>query len=402
MLLIETFKVALQSIWANKMRSSLTILGLVIGILSVVVITTLGNAAQADMMGAFDKYGKGKLNLNLNYYTERPVVYRDYFSDDDVAAISRMESEVAAVSAELREWMTIKYGDKEMRIDTYGVSNNYDEVETVDLLRGRFLTEEDVLGRRNVMVIDEKIARYLFGSTDCIGEVVTLTTGWYTMELMVIGVDKLSDSAILNMAQGNYAYGYMPISVASRMNFIDRYPRLMLQAQEGLNINSVGEKILNLLERRDKEKSMYRVDAKESQFSQVTQGLGFLTATISGIAAISLVVGGIGIMNIMLVSVTERTREIGLRKAIGAKPSVILLQFLVEAVILSVFGGMLGLLVGGIISFGIVQVLGLPFILSINTIVLAFLFSTTVGVAFGVYPARKASKLDPIEALRYE
>ncbi|AKL93853.1 ABC-type antimicrobial peptide transport system, permease component [Clostridium aceticum] len=402
MLLIETFKIALQSIWANKMRSSLTILGLVIGILSVVVITTLGNAAQADMTGAFDKYGRGKLTASLNHNTERPVVYRDYFSDDDIAAIDRMEREVVAVSAEVRRWMTIQYEQKEMSIDMYGVNHNYDEVETVDLLQGRFLTEEDLLGRRNVMIIDEKTARYLFGSTDCIGEVVTLTTGWYTTELMIIGVDKLSDSAILNMAQGNYAYGYMPISVASRMNAIDRYPRFTLQAQEELNLGMVGDKVLSLLERRGKEKNMYRINTRENQFNQVTEGLGFLTATISGIAAISLVVGGIGIMNIMLVSVTERTREIGLRKAIGAKSSVILFQFLVEAVILSVFGGMLGLAAGGMISFGIVNFLGLPFILSKNTIVLAFLFSTVVGVTFGVYPAKKASKLDPIEALRYE
>ncbi|NLM04864.1 MAG: FtsX-like permease family protein, partial [Clostridiales bacterium] len=136
--------------------------------------------------------------------------------------------------------------------------------------------------------------------------------------------------------------------------------------------------------------------------NQVSEGIGFLTATVSGIAAISLVVGGVGIMNIMLVSVTERTREIGIRKAIGAKTSTILLQFLVEAIILSVFGGILGLLVGGVISYGILQILGLPFIMSKKIIIIAFVFSTLVGIVFGVYPAHKASKLDPIDALRYE
>ncbi|SDJ93748.1 ABC transporter permease [Natronincola ferrireducens] len=402
MLLIETFRVALQSIWTNKLRSSLTILGLVIGILSVVVITTLGNAAQADMTSAFEQYGKGKLNVNLRGNADRPAVYRDFFSDEDISAIGRMEDDIIAISPELRRWMTIQHGNKQTRIDMMGVNHNYNQVETIDLLGGRFFTEEDTLGRRNVMIIDEKTARFLFDSTDVIGEIVTVTTGWYAVELMIIGVDKLMDSAILNMAQGDYSYGYMPITLAARMYFTDRYPRFMLQAQEGLNLDAVSERVLNLLERRNKERDMYWVFTREEQFNQATEGIGFLTATVSGIAAIALLVGGIGIMNIMLVSVTERTREIGIRKAIGAKPRVILLQFLVEAVILSIFGGMIGLFIGGMISLGIVKALGLPFIISKGVIALAFIFSTTIGIIFGVYPANKASKLDPIEALRYE
>ena len=402
MLLIETFRVALQSIWANKMRSSLTILGLVIGILSVVVITTLGNAAQADMSSAFDKYGKGKLNININWNLDRPLVYRDLFSDDDITAVEGLKDDVLAVSPELRSWMTIKYGNKERDIDIYGVNHKYDQVETINLLKGRFFTEEDLLGRRNVIIIDEKIARFLFDTTDCIGEVVTLTTGWYTTEMKIIAVDKLKDSAIINMTQGDYSYGFIPVTLASRMNFTDRYSRMMIHAQQNRDTKNVGERILNLLERRNKDKSIYRVYAHEDEFNQVSEGIGFLTATVSGIAAISLVVGGVGIMNIMLVSVTERTREIGIRKAIGAKTSTILLQFLVEAIILSVFGGILGLLVGGVISYGILQILGLPFIMSKKIIIIAFVFSTLVGMVFGVYPAHKASKLDPIDALRYE
>lgn len=402
MLAIETFRVALQNIWGNKIRSSLTILGLVIGILAVVVITTLGNAAQADMMGVLEKYGKGKLNVNLYGSPDKPATYRDYFSQEDILAVGNMGDDVVAVSPELRRWMMIKYDDKEINIDMYGVNYNYHQVETVDLLRGRFFTEEEVLGRRNVMIIDEKAARSLFGTTDCIGKIVTVTTGWYTTELKVIGVVKLMDSAILNMAQGDYAYGYMPVTLASRMNFTDRYSRMLLQAEEGTNAHTVGERVLNLLERRNKDKSMYRVYTREDDVKEINEGIGFLTATISGIAAISLIVGGIGIMNIMLVSVTERTREIGIRKAIGAKSSTILLQFLVEAIMLSIFGGLLGLLLGGAISFGIVRGLGLPFIISKSAILMAFLFSTVVGVIFGVYPANKAAKLDPIDALRYE
>lgn len=402
MLFTETFRVALQSLWSNKMRSALTILGLVIGILSVVVITTLGNAAKADMAGAFSKYGQGKVDISLDWDPERPPVYRDYFSDDDIRAISTMENDVVAVSPELHMWTTIKSRDQEINMQIQGVNQDYHKVGTVDIIKGRFLNEEDILGRRNVIIIDEKTARNIFGSLDCVGEKITITTGWHTLELKIVGIDKLMDSAILNMAQGNYSYGYIPLTLASRINVIDRYEGMKIQAQEGITGNVLGEKVLNLLYRRNKEKEMYRVSAIEDAVENVNQGIGILTTVISGIAAISLIVGGIGIMNIMLVSVTERTREIGIRKAIGAKSITILLQFLVEAILLSVFGGGMGLFLGGIISFIIVWVLGLPFVISKLAIFMAFIFSMVVGVVFGVYPARRAAKLDPIDALRYE
>lgn len=401
MIIIETFLIAIQSIWSNKLRSSLTMLGLIIGILAVVVITTLGNAAQTDMTGAFDKYGKGKLNMNLRFNTDRPATYRDFFSDEDIEVIG-LQGEIEAISPEIRRWMTLKYKDKEVRIDIMGVNEKYDQVETIELIGGRFFIEQDVLNRRNVIIIDEKTAISLFGSTDCIGEKVTITNASYTMEMMIIGVDKMSDSALLNMAQGNYAYGYMPLSLASRYYTNDRYPRFMIQAMETLDLNNVGERILNLLERRNKDPNMYRIYTREDEFNQVSTALNFLTITITGIAAISLLVGGIGIMNIMLVSVTERTREIGIRKALGARRGVILLQFLIEAIILSVLGGGIGLLMGMLISFGIVNIFGLTLVISIKSILLAFIFSVSVGIIFGVYPANKASKLDPIDALRYE
>jgi putative ABC transport system permease protein len=398
----EIMRAAFQSIWANKLRSGLTMLGLIIGIQSIVIITTLGNAAQADMTGAFEEYGKGKLNINVKNNADRSPTYRDYFSMEDIQAVGNLQEDVAAASAEIRRWMTVKYKNKEVRMDVYGVSENYNEIERIDLIRGRFISEEDVMGRRNVLIIDEKSAVNLFGTISCIGEKVTVTTGNYTMELMIAGVNRMSDSAVLNMAQGNYAYGYIPITVASRVHYLDRFPRLMLQAQEELDISRVGDRVLHLLERRHKDTDIYRIQSREGQFNRISQGLGFLTATVSGIAAISLLVGGIGIMNIMLVSVTERTREIGIRKAIGAKKKVILLQFLAEAVILSLLGGFLGLLGGGAVSLGIVRFLGLPFLLSPFSIILGFFFSVSVGIIFGVYPASRAAKLDPIEALRYE
>ncbi len=401
MIAFEILKIAIQNIYANKMRSALTMLGLIIGIQAVVIITTLGNAAKADMTGAFDQYGKGKLNINLTS-AERPVVYRDFFSDGDVEAIEALE-EIEAASAEIRRNVTLKYKNKEISSDLYGVNSNYDQVELVQIIKGRFLQESDIKGRRNVIILDEKSAVALFGTTEAaVGQVITMTTGPQTFELSVIGIDKISDSTLMKMAMGEYYYSFIPITLASRFYYVDRYPRMMVQAQEFISLDGVTEKILNLLERRYKDSAMYRIYKRETEFAQVSQGLTFLTATISGIAAISLLVGGIGIMNIMLVSVTERTREIGIRKALGARPSTILLQFLIEAVILSVLGGFLGLSLGSAIGYGIVSLLKLPFIISIGAIAYALIFSTVVGVVFGVYPAKKAAKLDPIDALRYE
>ncbi len=401
MIVFEILKIAIQNIYANKMRSALTMLGLIIGIQAVVIITTLGNAAKADMTTAFDQYGKGKLNINLTS-EERPVVYRDFFSDGDVEAIEELE-EIEAASAEIRRGVSLKYKSKEINSDLYGVNSNYEQVEQVQIMQGRFLQESDVKGRRNVIIIDEKSAVALFGNTEAaIGKVINMTTGTQNFELLVIGIDKLSDSTLMNMAMGEYYYSYIPITLASRFYYVDRYPRMMIQAQELISLDGVTDKILSLLERRYKDTAMYRIYTRETEFDQVSQGLSFLTATISGIAAISLLVGGIGIMNIMLVSVTERTREIGIRKALGARPSTILLQFLMEAVILSVLGGLLGLALGGAIGYGIVSLLKLPFIISVGAIVYALVFSIVVGVIFGVYPAKKAAKLDPIDALRYE
>ncbi|SCY74094.1 ABC transporter permease [Alkaliphilus peptidifermentans] len=401
MVLYEIFKVSIQNIWVNKMRSSLTMLGLIIGIMSVVIITTLGNAAQADMSGAFQEHGKGKLTVRMNYNADRPVYYRDLFSDADVESIDHIEDIVAA-APDISRWVDLKYGDKNLRMDLYGVNHNYDLVDHIDLLQGRFLTESDILGRRNVIVIDERAAQHLFGTVEAIGETVSMASGYQTIDLMIIGVTKMSDSVIANMAMGNYNYGYMPISLATRLFNLERYPRLTVQAIEAVNVDGVGEQILNLLERKNKDRDIYRINNMETEFNQLNQGLGFLTTTISGIAAISLLVGGIGIMNIMLVSVTERTREIGIRKAIGANRGTILLQFLLEAVILSFMGGLLGLLFGSGIGYSIVKLIKLPFIISVDGIIIAFIFSVVVGVIFGVYPANKASKLDPIEALRYE
>jgi len=401
MIALEILRIAIQNIFANKMRSALTMLGLIIGIQAVVIITTLGNAAKADMTAAFDQYGKGKMNINLTS-SERPVVYRDFFSDLDVQAVEALE-EIEAASAEIRRGVYLKYKNKEIYSDLYGVNSNYNQVEMVQIMKGRFLQESDIKGRRNVIIIDEKSAVALFGTTDAaIGEVVSMTTGTQTMELMVIGVDRLSDSTLLNMAMGDYYYSYIPITLASRFYYVDRYPRLMVQAQEELSLEGVTTKVLGLLERRYKDSKMYRIIKRETEFNQVSQGLSFLTVTISGIAAISLLVGGIGIMNIMLVSVTERTREIGIRKALGAKSSIILLQFLMEAVILSIIGGLLGLSLGGAVGFGVVKLLKLPFIISVKAILYAFIFSIAVGAVFGVYPAKKAAKLNPIDALRYE
>lgn len=401
MIIFEILKTSLENIWVNKMRSGLTMLGLIIGISAVVLITTLGNGAKADMRIAFEEQGKGRIDLAVRSSENRDVQYRDFFTEDDILAMGKMD-DVDVVSGEINRYLSAKYGKESINLDLYGVGANYEQINKMKFVEGKFFTEEDVKGRRNVLVIDESAAMKLFNTTDCIGKIVQVDTGYQTMELMIIGVSKLSDSTLMKMASGGYYQGYTPITIGERLIAMDRYPRALIKAKEQVELDGVGSRLLNLLTRRNKDSEMYRVYSADSEFSQLDSSMSFLTGTVSGIAAISLVVGGIGIMNIMLVSVTERTREIGIRKAIGARRNMILLQFLFEAIVLSVLGGFLGLLFGSGLAMLIVNFMGVPFILSKGSVGAAMLFSVMVGIFFGVYPAKKAAALDPIEALRYE
>jgi putative ABC transport system permease protein len=399
----EIIKISLSSIWANKIRSFLTMLGIIIGISSVMVITTLGLGAQGDIKNEFSRYGLNRADVGMNWDSKNPPVYKDYITYEDIDIIGNMQGQVEAVSPRIARYVTVKGRDKAFTVLLNGVTPDYLKIEKVEIIKGRFVNEQDEKAGRNVLVLDEKTARDIFGTIDCLGETLTISTWGRSLELMIVGITKVSDSTMAKMFdETNDNKGYAPTSVVRRLTYNPRLERFSVAIDRSFRVKTVGDMIINFLERRHKSPDKYMLYDYNSNMDEVTNIFGIITKIVSGIAAISLIVGGIGIMNIMLVSVTERTREIGIRKALGAKRRTILYQFLCESVILSLIGGLLGLLLGSAIGFTVVKILKLPFVISIGATVVSVIVTSGIGIIFGVYPANKAAKLDPIQALRYE
>lgn len=400
---LEIIRIALSAIWANKMRSFLTMLGIIIGISSVMTITTLGQAARMDIQNEFSSYGLNRADVLLNWDSQNPPLYRDYITFEDLDALQGMKGQIEALSPRLARYVTAKYGNRSVRLLLNGVNQDYSEIEKIELVKGRFINTQDDRGKRNVVVLDEKTARELFGTLDCLGSTFTVSTWGQSIELMVVGITKLTDSAIAQMFEStNNSRGFSPISVVRRLHYNDRLDRFSVRVAEQFKVPTVGSIIINFLERRHRTQDKYRLLDYNNEMKQVTTVFSTVTAIVGGIAAISLIVGGIGVMNIMLVSVTERTREIGIRKALGAKRRIILLQFLWESVVISLIGGIIGIIAGCGTGFIVVKTLGLPFSISVGAACLSFLVTAGIGILFGVYPANKAAKFDPVEALRYE
>jgi putative ABC transport system permease protein len=400
--LLETISVALSAICANKMRSFLTMLGIIIGISSVMIITTLGLGAERDLLEAFSRYGLNRADITMNWNSKDPILNRDFITFEDLDVVGGMVSHVDAVSPRLLVYVSLKGKNGPVSIMLNGVDAEFLRIENINIIRGRFITKQDEKSRRNVTVIDEKTARDIFGTTDCLGQVLTVSTGNRSLELMVIGIIGVPDSTMAEMFGAYDITAYSPVSVVRRLSYIPNLDRFSVTVKNSFEVETVGRMILNYLERRHRSEGKYRFYDYNSNANEVKSIFGIVTTIVSSIAAISLLVGGIGIMNIMLVSVTERTTEIGIRKALGARPGSVLVQFLVEAVILSLTGGILGILTGCAIGYAAVSALGLPFVISTGATVISVAITIGIGVVFGVYPAGKASKLSPIEALGYE
>ncbi|MEW9123555.1 MAG: ABC transporter permease [Thermotaleaceae bacterium] len=401
----ESIKVAIHAIWANKMRSLLTMLGIIIGISSVITVVTLGEGSQAVIGEEFEQFGVNRIYMSNNW-RENPTD-RDIITYEDLDAIQRaFEGEILAASPNYQD--SAKVVSKKETIDVYltGVNESFNKIQKIDMVDGRFLQEGDVKGKREVAVIDEGTALKIFGRTNVLGESILVQTRYRNVSLVIIGLYETPKSALSNMTGYDSPKEiYLPVSTIEKMYGIgNRIYGLEMNVAQGVNVQEISDRITKLIERRhgNEGDNKYRVYSAEGEMEAVNKVTGILTAVVSAIAGISLLVGGIGVMNIMLVSVTERTREIGIRMAIGARRKDILLQFLVEAVIISGIGGIIGTLLGIGFSFIAAMLIKMPPAVSPGTISIAWIFSAGVGIFFGIYPANKASKLDPIEALRYE
>lgn len=404
MLFFENLKLALTAIKSNKMRSFLTMLGIIIGISSVIAITSIGDSAKAAIGKEFENFGKNNMYIYLSWQMtqESGVEVSDLISEDDIDALKeRFSHEIAYVAPSNSANSKVSIGRIEGKFSISGVAGDYGKYKKMNLLYGRMITSSDVEAQRDLIVIDENAALHFFNTANAVGQTLPVTINEEPKDLTIVGVYRQNKSLFSGM-MGNEDYpAYSPYPILESGDIAANAIELFIA--DNVDIKSTGDKIADYLTKiKDKPKGYYLVESVEQQQGMMDKMLGTLSLAIGAIAAISLVVGGIGIMNIMLVSVTERTREIGIRKSLGARTKDILQQFLIEAMIISAIGGFIGTLLGtGIASIGM-SFAKISVVIDPLVIVMAVAFSAIVGMFFGLYPARKAAKLDPIEALRYE
>ncbi len=403
--LLESIKIALEAIFSNKMRSLLTMLGIIIGISSVIIIVSLGQGSQQMILKEFESFGVNRAYLGLSW-RENPRL-RDYITKDDINILSEAFSkEIKGMSPMVSDSGKINKRTEEINVELSGVNEEFNKIENISMKKGRFLLDTDMKTRRSVAVIDEKLALKVFGRTDVLDEEISVDLRYNQATFIIVGImeDKPAPFGNLGGYEPPLAI-YVPITNMEQMVGMNgNYWGLEINFNKGVNANQTLSRMISIIERRHNSqgKNLYITYTAESELQMVNQIMNILTLVVGAIAAISLVVGGIGVMNIMLVSVTERTKEIGIRKAIGAKYKDVMIQFLVEAIIISGIGGIIGIILGILISSIIALAIGFPPAVSILSILIATLFSISVGIFFGFYPARKASKMDPINALRYE
>ncbi len=400
LLIMENIKLALSSIRANKMRSFLTMLGIIIGISSVITIASLGETSKAVIAKEFEAFGKNRVIIYMPYSEE--IRDSDYFSVEDIDKIKQKFAEdLVYLAPSTYDASEVIKGRKKAKVNIEGVANGYEKMVKIDILKGRFISQSDVKARRYVSIVDKTMALDIFGKEDVVGETIRLTIEGQAVDSKIIGVYQKEKSIFEGMMKSDSTTMYMPYSInSSQLSYMGS---LDMKVDESKSSIEVGQKIADFLARsKQRDAGFYIVNTTQGEQNSIDKMLGTLSLAIGAIAAISLLVGGIGIMNIMLVSVTERTREIGIRKSLGARRKDILLQFLVESMIVSATGGIIGTTLGILLATIVSLVLKVPPVVSPGIIVIAVVFSAIVGVFFGIYPANKAAKLDPIDALRYE
>ena len=406
---LESFKMAISSILSNKMRSFLTMLGIIIGISSVITIVSLGNGGKNYIADQFAKMGSNTVTLNVD--SSKVEQTSDYFTLDDVKQIKDRVGTVKYVSPTVSEKGTARTDTKTSIANITGVNTDYSMISNVEIVYGRFLNDREVEEGKSVAVIDQTSAIALFGTDNAVGKSLKLGPAASSKSATIVGVSKASSMFGGGGGRPSRSGDSTPTNVTVPVTFVQTlYPidfnisTLSITSTNQANSVQTGNEALKIVQNKHDNKTvdLYKATNSASMLASINQVLGIFTTFLSAVAAISLLVGGIGVMNIMLVSVTERTKEIGIRKAIGATTNAILFQFLTESVILSLIGGLIGMALGLVAAQIIGSFASIVPSVSIVVVLEVILFSSAVGIFFGIYPARKAAKLNPIDALRYE
>lgn len=404
---VNALKVAWKAILTNKSRSILTMLGVIIGVGSVILLVSIGNGLQVYIEDTFEDLGSNAIYVyptevfgenGFGQQDERSFVAAKQFSTKNLQDLQRYRRQIKEVLPESVRGTTVRYRDTQKDITVTGTTQVYENVRNTKTIKGRFFSDSETRSGQRVAVLGYKIAQDLFGNSDPVGRTIRLKG----VNFEVIGVaEEKGGGAFGGPPFDNYIF--IPLEAFFRLFDSTDINSFTVQVRNKEEIPEVIDLLTEYLEETDnRDEKEYDVIDQREILDTINQVLGVLTVGLGGIAAISLLVGGIGIMNIMLVSVTERTREIGLRKAIGATPNQILLQFLIESSLLSLVGGAIGVGLASLASFLMVSLADFPSAITWQSILLAFGVSVSVGVIFGVAPARKASRLSPIEALRSE
>lgn len=391
-----SLRMALRSILGNKLRAALTMLGIIIGVMALVVLVSLVNGATSSVTDAVSALGSDMLTVSIEDDKGCPVTL------ETLREWSETEPAVGSAAGYATASVTGKYGSDSSTFTLYGVTPEYYDIEGIKLLMGRFIKTADVDNNTRVCVLNNTAAKELIGYEDCVGEEIRFDG----MKFTVAGVLS-EDESLMSIINSSKLIAYVPYTSLMRISesVTSSVTSFVVNAPEGGSMEATEATMeAILLERFEEDEDAFDISSMAVMEDAMSSITSVLSVMLGGIAGISLLVGGIGIMNIMLVTVTERTREIGIRKAIGATRGTILRQFLIEAVVLCMLGCAIGIFLSWVIlrvAAVVVSSLSMSFALNGTVVIVAVVFCFIIGVVFGLYPANKAAKMKPIDALHY-